>query len=1528
MTHTPRILPLAALILALPSQLSLAQRFYLSTDRVFAPGQDVTVNVEAQSVPALQLRLYRLEKPAAWFDAQADLHRPHVEHQPPRPKTWSLLTRGLRSGLGRVSGEVRESLGTTGRRAIRGAFESWDDTARAGASASPAERMLPPLAEHPLIDAWEQPLATADGWTYDTIAVPVREPGAYLLEAASGDAVATTVVLVSDVAIVTKQSASELVVWAVDPATGDPQADVAVDVKLDGESVATGKTGKDGVGRFAPGLVERLVVYASRGESFTLLDPRFFASNLPEPRVYLFTERPVYRPGQEVFWKGFARAPSGDKYAPIAAKAVTVEVTDPEGNVWDTSSANTGDRGSFDGTFTLPEEPPLGTWQITATIDGQKHGGLFKVMAFVKPEVRLTVRPTHKAVTAGDRLSGDIVGQYFFGAPYPGAEVKITLTRTRFYVPWWVDADYRWYYSDAEYRNTAREVLEESKCTLDAKGECPFAFDTAVEGVDHTYLVEASALDPAARTITGSAQIAVTTGRFRLAIDTGALVVSPGAQREVKVRAVDYAGQPVKTSVSLRVEAERVKGEATEKVEIANTSQPSDATGVARFSVDVARGGYYRLVAQAKDEGGHEISEESFLFASDGQGDLPFSPSELEIVTDKQSYFAGETATVLVLAPAPSAQVLFTVEGDKLHKVEVLRASRHALLAKVPIGDAQTPNFFLGATAVVGGQVFTKQRSVIVPPREKILRVEVAPERADAEPGQTLAFTVQVTDHAGKPVAGAEVSLGVVDEAIYAISPEIAVPLESFYYPRKRNDVRSQDSMTFRFFGTSKGGETARRWAGEGGVSYGSLKPQLDDVRKVFKDTAAWAPALITDASGKATTQVTLPDNLTAWRGTARVMTADGRVGAGTGSVRARKPLMLSVALPARIVEGDRGQGALVVQNLSGKSLEVSLQLSARAAPLAMDPTPAGLGTSAVPATITVADGESRRVPFTYTASGSGDLSVRAQVAGGGLKDGVESVVPVGEWATVRRASARGRTRADARKVVHTLELPEGARPEEARLEIELISSPMAAIQGVLPSLIDYPYGCTEQTLSRFVPLLVAKSAIEGLKLDSGGLAKTMPPLVSAGLARLAQLQHEDGGWGWWEGDTSDAWMTSWALEGLWEAKRLGSAVDAAMVDKGVAALERILADGDHDTSTRAYAALVLSRHGKPPAGMIQAVAGADGDAPSVLAQLARAAQAAGQADVARAAADKLLALAKREADAVWWGEARAQDPTADEIESTSLAILALTEVGVGKAEAASAARWLTGRVEQDSFGSTRQTALAVRALSASLSGAPAGGTRTMIVRADGQELAREVFDGKRMAAPVVTLAPKLALAGRSVQVEIEQDGDGDVAHAVALVAPVRAKVLGNTGVGGITVKRSFHALTGAPGAYKMGKPAARFAPGDTVLVKLDVESARAITHVLVEDPRPAGLASVSSDSGMQLEGVELRPAGVRRELRDDRAAFFVGTLPKGRTTLYYLARAGLGGNYHILPARAEAMYVPNAFNAQSTSAEIEVRAR
>jgi uncharacterized protein YfaS (alpha-2-macroglobulin family) len=153
----------------------------------------------------------------------------------------------------------------------------------------------------------------------------------------------------------------------------------------------------------------------------------------------------------------------------------------------------------------------------------------------------------------------------------------------------------------------------------------------------------------------------------------------------------------------------------------------------------------------------------------------------------------------------------------------------------------------------------------------------------------------------------------------------------------------------------------------------------------------------------------------------------------------------------------------------------------------------------------------------------------------------------------------------------------------------------------------------------------------------------------------------------------------------------------------------------------------------------------------------------------------------------------------------------------------------------------------------------------------------------------------------------------------------VRDKTIPASSTGGLSVRRSFFPLSGSSGAYAVGKPGGKFKAGDTILVRLDVDAEKAQSYVMIEDPRAAGLSAVSSDSGVQIKGIDLRPAGMRRDLRDDRSAFFFASLPAGKTAVYYLARAGLAGSYRALPAKVETMYAPASHHGESGSAALVV---
>jgi uncharacterized protein YfaS (alpha-2-macroglobulin family) len=1504
---------LASLFLvALPA--AAQERFYLSTERVFAPGEPAEVLLEANGVHALQVRLYRIENPRAWFDAQADLHRPVEESEAPRSASWPLLSRGARTGLNELLQDTRKLFGKEARESLTEALPELHRAASAGGSVVEDEKVLPPLQEHPLLEIWSMPLSETEGWTYDSISIPAYEPGAYLVEATSGSAVASTVVLITDVAIVTKQSSSTLYVWAVDPASGEPRADVKLNVLSRNKELASGTTQKDGTARFDIGLVSSPVIYASLGQSFTLLDPRFFSANLPEPRAYLYTERPVYRPGQEVLIKGFARNVKDETYVLLdSVQKASVTVIDPNGESSSPWEVAVSAHGSFDTAHELPEDPPLGMWQVVAEIAGKRHAGQFKVLSYVKPEVQLSVRLDKKSLRSGETVSGDVVGAYYFGAPYPDAPVKVTVTRTRFYIPWWVDADYSWYYSEAEYQNTKREVITELECVLDKTGECPFSFTAKEDSEDYTYVIEAVSTDPSGKTITGVSEATVTRGAFRLAVEQRALVVEPNEAQKIDLRAEDYSGNPVKTSIEVRVSAKRLaKDGVVETVEVLTKTVQTDQTGKATVELKPERGGYYEVFAKAKDDRGTDIEATTFLFASEGNGDLPFTPGELEIVTDKKSYFSGETALVLILGPVAEGKVWFSVEGGELYRAEVVSMKKHATLVRVEIGDKQTPNFFLGAVAVSGGQVYSKTRSVIVPPREKILSVEVAPNKSDVKPGDEVSFTVIVTDHRGKAVEGAEVALGVVDEAIYAISPEIAVPLESFFYHRKRNDVRTTDSVSFRFFGSSRGLETALN--GRAPWSYGSLKPQVDDDRKVFKDTAGFFPSLLTNGEGKANASLVLPDNLTAWRATARVVTHDTRVGMSTAKVRAKKPLVVRVALPSGIVEGDRGKGAVMIQNLTGKDGTFAVSLST-------EPNFVGFNKE-----LAIANGATARIPLEYEAKVRGAVKLVARASGNGESDGLESTLAVREWSIARRFAKTGRTTTDAPKVSHTLELPEGTKLDEVKVELELMRSSAGALRAALPYLLEFPYGCTEQTMSRFLPALSAKT------VTGPEMKKEAARAVAGGISRLAQLQHEDGGWGWWEQDQSDVWMTAWVMEGLAEAKKLGEELDLSRAQEGANALERMLSESGKQLAPteRAFAVYALARNGKRmPAMLEQLYAELNQLPPAGIAYVALAAKESGSPEIAAKAITELLALAEKDPSLhlAWWPAGQAVTRAElHPLEATSLAVLALYENNGDRAVIEDAIAWIAMQFDGDSFGSTRTSALAVRALARHAKD-DSTESATLRLSSGGKVIAERVFGEAERMSGVVRLEPKVALDSANPTFELEQVGPGSFFHAISLSAPIRSRALPASSNGGLSIKRSLHTLSGSAGAYRVGRETNRFAPGDALLVTLEIEASQAIDHLLVEDLRPAGISPVERDAGLQIEGVDLRNQGGRhREHKDDRTAFFLTTVARGKTKLHYLARAGLAGEYRSLPARAEAMYLPATYHAQSSSTFLEIK--
>ena len=181
-----------------------------------------------------------------------------------------------------------------------------------------------------------------------------------------------------------------------------------------------------------------------------------------------------------------------------------------------------------------------------------------------------------------------------------------------------------------------------------------------------------------------------------------------------------------------------------------------------------------------------------------------------------------------------------------------------------------------------------------------------------------------------------------------------------------------------------------------------------------------------------------------------------------------------------------------------------------------------------------------------------GKLVLHAEALSKKGSDAMEIEVPVKAHGMEQRLVRTGRV-ADAWHA--TLVLPEGSSPGTSSIELTVTAGPTEAILQALPYLAGYPYGCVEQTMSRFLPAVVASSALRRVDNRLEKLEGELPKMVDMGLQKLYGFQHDDGGWGWWKHDDTHPFMTAYVIYGLVSAQEAGIAIDGRTLKQGVNAL-------------------------------------------------------------------------------------------------------------------------------------------------------------------------------------------------------------------------------------------------------------------------------------------------------------------------------------------------------------------------------------
>jgi len=1519
--------------------------FSITSERTYAPGEKPRVQVWARGVAALEFRVYRINDPVKFFEQLKDLHEfggkaPELPHEQTALERFHDWKREWRAS---IRDFFRAQYSVESREAIR----DWWARRRQEAipKGSPAEFAdVPVLNPSQLVARWRQPMGTParEGYWWESATVPVDVPGKglYLVEAAGKGLRAYTIVSVTELGLVVKSWPGHLLAFAQNRVTSEPVGGASMVFLANHKEVAAAAADANGLAEAAVegSQPEDVLVLARSGDDFAPSSLNDWAlRNDPQNRlsIYIYTDRPVYRPGHTVYFKAILRGMEEGAYRLPQMEPVQVQINDPDGKTVSRQTLKLSPAGTLTGKFEIPDSAALGYYSIRVMRGPGWEGGGFSVQEYKKPEYSVRVTPDAERVLQGNPVHATIDARYYFGEPVAGANVTWVVHRGRYWSPlMYSEEDY----DEGEYGGQGDEgeggdqgdymyggeELSEQKGTLDANGRLTITVPTTYsekQRYDMTYRIEARVTDAANREISGHAVVVATYGSFLVGVSPDKYVYSPGQTAHLTVEAKDYDGKPVATAVQVELRPNWSGKEMP--AALGTLSAQTDTQGQAKVDLPIPKAGFFNVRVTARTPEGREVESYTWLWVS-GEGEWYGGGNEqIQIVPDKKSYSPGETAHVLIVTGKPGAHLLVTTESRVVHTKQVVAAAGSDVMVDVPIQASFAPGVYLSVAYLQDNRLHEGAKRIKIPATLDALTLDVTTSKPQYTPGEAAAVSVTARDSSGKPVPGAELSIGVVDEAIYAVQPEYVGDIFKFFYGAIAHSVSTVTSLAYYFHGRSGKQPMLLAGAERGGryrSSLADVKPERliqPKIRKAFPDTAYWAASVVTDAQGRAQVKFDFPDALTTWRTTVRGVTANTRVGGAVIRTIVRKNLILRLATPRFFTRGDEAVLTGIVHNYLTSEKKARVSLSAEGLEI-LDPTAT---------TLTIPSrGESKATWRVKTKPGSTAV-LTAKALTDEESDGLELTLPIRPFGVRLSVARAGSVIAEQGAADAELEFPQAIDPDSRALEISVSPSVGGALFGALDFLTTYPYGCTEQTMSSFLPNVVVAAALRDLKVKSDVNEGELQKKIRAGLDRLYDYQHNDGGWGWWKTDESHPFMTAYVVAGLAQAKAAGVSVDENRLKRGVVWLRGNYRQQEKATpDLRAYLAYALALNGMGPADAATVVdplwekrgeMSAYGRAVLGMAldalHDARAGQIAGE----------LESEAKTDEFEAHWPATHNYllDFSGDSsAEATAYAMKLLVRYRPQSPLLPKAALWLMNhRSEGFYWYSTEQTAMVVYGLTDYLKAS--GELKpdfAVTVAVNGKQILSRRFtaeDAVGVAAPVVRLKASELAAGKN-QVHFTKNGAGRLYWSARAEYYSTEEKLQRTGTVALNLLRDYFKLTpekeGERIVYRLDPLDGPLAIGDVIAVRLTLTGDR-WNYLAIEDPIPAGTEGIERDDLYELK---VKPSWwsylySRREFHDDHVAMFIDYFWDRQGTAFYLLKVVNPGTFRVSPAQVQPMYQP-----------------
>ena len=1321
-------------------------------------------------------------------------------------------------------------------------------------------------------------------------------------------------VSLSDLGLIAKEGRDKIYVFTHSIKTANPLSSVNVAVyAANNQLIGTGTTDKDGmasisfpnreISGFKPAMIIaktdddfNYMPFSNTRVNSSRFDVGGKRNNAAGFDAFVYAERDVYRPGEKINFSVVLRDAGWKAPGDVPVK---IKFLLPNGKELKTIRRNLNEEGSMEGNLELPLSAITGsyTMEVYTSNDILLSASSFSVEEFVPDRIRVKTELDKKFLRPGDKAILSLNAMNFFGPPAANRkyESEIQLKQKAFNPEKFEGYDFSLANLNSFFDKQVKEGV------TDAAGNAQFEYEV-LSTYQHTGVLQVSffttVFDETGRPVSRGTQADLFTQDVFLGVKNDWYYYYPLNQAvKFQLAAVNRDGQAISTAARVEVikhEYRTVLSKSgsyfryesqREDKQLVNGELNVNGTTVYNY-VPVTPGDYeVRFYAPGASS---YISRSFYSYGSWGNSNSSFEVNRegnIDISIDKKSYFTGESVKALFKTPF-SGKMLVTLETDHIISHQTVEVSNRTASLDLKLNGEHVPNVYITATLIRPHEVSDMPltvahgyKNVTVEEKNRKMNVELsAAKTVRSKTKQKITV---------KAAPGSMVTLSAVDNGVLQISDFKTPDPYSYFYQKKALQVTGYDLYPLLFE------ELRARLSSTGGDGYFELATEKRNspmqARRV-KLVSYWSGIKKANGNGQAEFEIDIPQ----FSGELRLMAVaykGNSFGAADNTMTVADPIVISTALPRFLSPGDTVNVPVTLSNTTAKSASVTSGIMAEG--------PFKIVGAASQTLSLGAHAESRAV-FRIVADPSintGKITVTVNAMGEKFTDATE--IAVRPPSTLQQMTASGSVNGGQTQKV-SIGLSDFI-PATVNYRLVLSRSPALELGEQLNYLVQYPYGCTEQTVSAAFPQLYYGDLAELMQQGKQQNRINANSNIMEAIRKIKTRQLYNGAVTLWDGEgREDWWTTIYAAHFLLEARKAGFEVDNNLlstmlnyISNKLKSRETITYYYNRDQNRKiapkevAYGLYVLALAGKtnvPAMNYYKANT-------ALLALDSRYLLAAAYATAGdkRSFASMLPAAFSGE-ESVTQSGGSYYSATRDE----AIALNALLEVDPGNAQVGTMVKHVAAKLKSNRWLSTQERAFAFLALGKHARSANQS-TATAEIRVNGKTVGK--LEEKGWTGDMKTLG--------GTTVEIVTKGSGKLyyfwqAEGVSSSGAYREED------SYLKVRKRFYDRSGKP------LNGNTFKQNELIIVGITLERSfnTAIENVVITDLLPAGF-EIENPRTKEIPGMDWIKDGLTPDaldMRDDRIHFFVNA-DQNKKTYYYAVRAVSPGTYKMGPVNADAMY-------------------